>query len=168
MKRRNFERGFFDDEFFQEFEKIEEMMREMLSEHLKDFGEEDVKALENSRPKVYGFTLEFGPEGKGKLTEFGAAPGMPRQRQEQKQRAEQQPFVDVIDHPDSITLVAELPGVEEKHLDVKALGKQLSLRVTDPQRLFSKIMVLPSEVEPKTLKSSLKNGILEIVLKKKK
>ena len=161
MKKHNFGRGFFDDDFFAGFDKIEEMMRDMLDSHFEHFDEADLKKMEGTRPKVYGFTLEFGPEGKGRLTEFGASPGV--QRQEQKKN---EPFVEVINHPENVTVIAELPGVDEKHLDVKAFAKQLSLRVTDPQRLFSKTVVLPAEVDPKTLKRSLKNGILELVLKK--
>ena len=163
MKKRNFGRGFFDDDFFAEFERIEEMMRDMLDEHLEHLDDSDLKQMEGSRPKIYGFTLEFGPEGKGKLTEFGNTHSMQRQEQKQKKG---EPFVDVINHPENVTVIAELPGVDEKHLDVKAFAKQLSLRVTDPQRLFSKTVVLPAEVDPKTLKRSLKNGILELVLKK--
>ena len=169
-KRRPFEFGF-DDDFFEEFDRIEEMMRQMLDSHLREFEKMDEEELRrqskqpNFKPRVYGFTLSFGPEGKGELREFGGAGRLQEQRTESKQS---EPFVDMINNPDSITLIAELPGVEEKHLQLKAFPKQLSIRVNDPQRFLTKTIALPAEVAWDSLKHSLKNGILEIVLKKKK
>ena len=153
----------FNDEFFEEFEQIEEMMRQMLESHFKDF---DEKALEAHLPKqrVYGFTMSFGPEGKKQFNELGAVTA----RQKAVERNAIEPLVDVIERPDSVSIIAELPGVGEEHLQLKAFPKQLSLRVTDPDRLFSKTMTLPAEVLWDSMKHSLKNGILEIVLKKKK
>ncbi len=37
MKKRNAEGWFFDDEFFEEFERMEGMMRKMLSERMEGF-----------------------------------------------------------------------------------------------------------------------------------
>jgi HSP20 family molecular chaperone IbpA len=51
---------------------------------------------------------------------------------------------------------------------LKAFPRQLNLRVSDPLRLFSKTLALPAEVDHASLKYTLKNGILEVVLKKKK
>ncbi|MEM4254955.1 MAG: hypothetical protein QXR53_01355 [Candidatus Norongarragalinales archaeon] len=163
MKRRNFERDFFNDDFFEEFEKIEEMMRDMLDAHFRDLNENDLRNLEGTRPKVYGFTLEFGPEGKGKLKEIGITPALRKQPEPKSE-----PFVEILNHPEEIRVVAELPGVEEKHLHLKVFPKQLSIRVSDPQRFLAKVVSLPAEVVEKSFKSTLKNGILEIVLKKKK
>ena len=157
MKRR---KGLgFDDDFFQEFEKIEELMRKMLDSHFEDFEDDD---LRSAQPRVYGFSLSFGPEGKGELKELSAMPK--RQEREPKQNDR---FVEVLNLPQEVTLVVELPGVEPKHIHLKAFSKQLSIRVTDPDRLFSKTIALPAEVEPDSLKKTLKNGILEVVLKKK-
>ncbi|HIH20878.1 TPA: hypothetical protein HA244_06435 [Candidatus Micrarchaeota archaeon] len=64
--------------------------------------------------------------------------------------------------------MAELPGVEPKDLQLRAFPNQLSIRVNDPERLLSKTFALPAEVVWDSVKHSLKNGILEIVLKKRK
>ena len=151
-----------DDGFFEEFGQIEEMMRQMLESHFKDF---DEKALEAKlpQPRVYGFTLSFGSEGKNKLKQFG----LPAQKQVQA-KGMAEPVFELMEKPDSITIVAELPGVEPKDLQLRAFPNQLSIRVNDPERLLSKTFALPAEVVWDSVKHSLKNGILEIVLKKRK
>ena len=156
----------FDDEFFSGFDEIEEMMRKMLEQHFEGFE----PGMEGGKPNVYGFTLSFGPEGKREFREFGSPQRGGVGRQVQKQKKEQQGdlLVDVIDDKDSIKVIAELPGVEEKHLNLKAFPKQLSIRVTDPARFFTKTFALPAEVLWEAVSHSLKNGILEVVLKKKK
>ncbi|MFH1056349.1 MAG: Hsp20/alpha crystallin family protein [Candidatus Micrarchaeota archaeon] len=164
-KRRPFGSLGFDEDFFAEFDKIEEMMREMMESHFGELQKGDLHDLGKFKPMVYGFTLEFGPEGKAKLTEFGK--NRPVGRVVQK-HGEKDVFMDVINNKDDLTIVAELPGVVEEHLHLKAFPKQLGIRVSDPNRLLSKTFGLPAEVDEGSLKYSLKNGILEVVLKKKK
>lgn len=182
MKKRSPEGWFFDDDFFAEFERLEEMMRKMLAERLDDFekpgldferaGAQGGKGM--GRPRVYGFTLEFGPEGEAKFTDMTGSqiplprtPGSP-QKQVQRQRGGSDPHFELIDRPGELSIIVELPGVEEKHLHLKAFPRQLGIRVSDPDRLFAKTLSLPAEVDGASLQSSLKNGILEITLKKKK
>ncbi|HLC38329.1 MAG TPA: hypothetical protein VJI71_02645 [Candidatus Norongarragalinales archaeon] len=158
-----------NDEFFEEFEKIEEEMRKMLESHLKEFESDEFKSIDDLKPRIYGFTLSFGPEGKKEIMEFGTG-SQPSKMQKalQEKKAGWQPFVEVLNKPGEVSIVAELPGVESKHLDLKAFPNQLNLRVSDPLRLLSKTIALPSEVDHASLKYTLKNGILEVVLKKKK
>ena len=165
-KRSPFGLGFNDD-FFSDFDEIEEMMRKMLEQHFGGF--EGFEPPGKGGQNVYGFTLSFGPEGKKEFKEFGNAPRAGGARQVQKQNKEQSDLlVDVIDDKDSVRVIAELPGVDEKHLNLKAFPKQLSIRVNDPQRFFAKTIALPAEVLWDSIQHNLKNGILEVMLKKKK
>lgn len=163
MRKKNFENGFFDDDFFAEFERIEEIMREMLDAHFQEFEKGDRLEPDNEfRPRVYGFTLEFGPEGKAKFAELAGKPSIQKPTPKVHD-----PFVEVINGKDQVTLITEVPGVDQKHLHLKPYAKQVSMRVSDPDRMLSKTIALPMEVDPESMSYSLKNGILEITLKKR-
>lgn len=165
MRKKNFEKGFFDEDFFAEFERIEEIMRDMLDAHFQEFEKGDtLEPNTEFRPRVYGFTLDFGPEGKAKFAELAGKPSVQKSAPIAKAH---DPFVEVINGKDEITLVTEIPGVEQKHLHLKPYLKQIAMRVTDPDRMLSKTIALPFEVDPASMHYSLKNGILEIIFKKK-
>ena len=75
-------------------------------------------------------------------------------------------ITDVFDEGDHIKIVAELPGVEEKDISIAVDGKHLGISAEVAGRKYHKELELPSQVET-TYQSSCKNGILQIVAKKK-
>ncbi|MHA2301486.1 MAG: Hsp20/alpha crystallin family protein, partial [Candidatus Thorarchaeota archaeon] len=77
-----------------------------------------------------------------------------------------EPLVDVIDEDGEIVVVAELPGVEKDELKVRVKGKTLTIDVDNPQRPYHKEINLPAKVRKEDAKSSMRNGVLEVRLKK--
>ena len=65
-----------------------------------------------------------------------------------------------------IIVVAELPGVEKEELKVRVKGKTLTIDVDNPQRPYHKEISLPAKVRKEDAKSSMRNGVLEVRLKK--
>ncbi|MFH0863330.1 MAG: archaeal heat shock protein Hsp20 [Candidatus Altiarchaeota archaeon] len=164
MKRnRRFRDGFEDfmgDDFFAEFEGEFRRMQDHMS-HLFD------EALRNNetdhvRRYVYGFTMHTGPDGKPVLEEFG---NVPRHGEDQIP-GEREPMVDVIDGRDEVTVIAELPGVDKKNIDLKSDETSLTISVRDHARRYHKVLDMPGEVDPESIKAQYKNGILEVKLKK--
>lgn len=93
------------------------------------------------------------------------------------------PRLDVIDRDQEILVLAELPGVEKKNIDVSVSDNVLVIkgsvsRESEKQKEgyfrreiarndFSRSLALPEEVEATKINASLKNGVLEVVLPKK-
>jgi HSP20 family protein len=151
------------------FDQIDEMMRRMMEDMnggtLFDMDSIEKFLRENpdgTNPFTFGFSIRPGPDGRPMIQRFGNAPdpdghGMTPQLE---------PLVDVIDEDGDIIVVAELPGVEKDELKVRVKGKTLTIDVDNPQRPYHKEISLPAKVRKEDAKSSMRNGVLEVRLKK--
>ncbi len=79
-----------------------------------------------------------------------------------------EPIVDVFDEEGYIRLIAELPGVSEDKIIIEVTGDILNLTASDTDKKYAKEILLPSKVNPQSLKTTYKNGILEITLEKER
>jgi len=111
---------------------------------------------------MYGIRVKVGPQGPV-LSKFGTIkptlePGAPEVRE---------PLTDVFESDGEVTVIAELPGVEEKDIKLKTTESMLKISAETKDRKYSKDVELPVKVtgEPK---SSYRNGVLEVKLKKAK
>jgi HSP20 family protein len=149
-KRRN---PFFD--LFSEFDRMDEMMDEMMKRAFE--GVEVAK----DKPLSYGFSMRIGPDGKPQIREFG---NLQPTDQKIKVRGEREPLVDVIDKEKEIDVLAELPGVEKKDIQVNATEDTLSILVPNK---FSKQIPLKEKVK-EDVRAQYKNGVLTVTLQKQK
>ncbi len=79
-----------------------------------------------------------------------------------------EPAVDVFDEAKEIVVVAEVPGVGLNDLELKVQDKVLSLSTKSKAGMnYRKDIELSSEVDADTLRTTWRNGILEIRLRKK-
>jgi HSP20 family protein len=151
--------SFFGDDFdfpgFGGFEDFDEIFERLFGESFEDIE----KQVKTDKPFVKGISIKIGPDGKPQVREFGNSlqPGKQDVRE---------PLVDVIDCGKEVRVIAELPGVDKQHVNLSVSGDVLDLSVLDPQRKFARQIKLPAEVSEKDVKATLKNGILEICLKK--
>lgn len=165
---------------------VEEMMRDidrMTEEMLKEFTEWVPKDLLRERklpdgsssrqmgPFVWGWSVTIGPDKKPVIREFGnlkpsygARTGEPPFNI----RKEREPLVDVLESDREIMVVAELPGVDKQNINISATERTLNISVDTPERKYHKELELPDEVDPSSGKSSYKNGVLEITLRRSK
>lgn len=79
-----------------------------------------------------------------------------------------EPLVDIIIVDKEVQVVVELPGVEKNDIKLRGTEKTMSISVDTPKRKYYKNLEMPVKVDPKTGKSSYKNGVLEVIVKKKK
>lgn len=171
--RRPFSSGWFFQDIDEMLRDIEEMMNRELKEFTsripKDYVRE--RKLPNGRkvrelgPFVYGYSMTIGPDGKPVVREFG---NVQPSRQGPTIKEEREPLIDVVDVDSEVKVVAELPGVDKKDIKLHALDDVLTISVDTPDRKYYKEVKLPSEVEPKDAKTTYKNGVLEVTLKKTK
>ena len=94
------------------------------------------------------------------------------------------PSVDISEGNTEITVKAEIPGVDEKDIDVSLTGKTLTIRAEKKKEtkeegkdfhrlersygMYKRAFELPAEVDPADVDASYKKGILTVVLKKSK
>lgn len=81
---------------------------------------------------------------------------------------EKEPIVDVFEDGDNVKVMAELPGVEENDVNLKIENNVLTISADTPARKYSKEVKLPTSIERDSVESKLRNGILEVKLRKAK
>lgn len=97
--------------------------------------------------------------------------------------ADWSPTSDVVETKDEIVIKAELPGLEEKDVDVEIEGGMLTIkgerqaeketeekgfrRVERSYGTFLRAFTLPTNVAPERITASFTNGLLEVHLPKK-
>ena len=136
-----------------------------LAAKLREEGVEkrgEIGGLPRGAKGVYGFsvrTLAGKPviESFGNIKETVKGPVVEEVRE---------PMVDIFHEKDRILVIAELPGVSEDKIKIEVAGDILHFTASDGDRKYAKEILLPSEVKPESVKSSYKNGILEIILEK--
>lgn len=118
---------------------------------------------------VYGFTIRTGIGGKKgpHIETFG---NIRKTKQGPKMEETREPIVDVFDEKDSVSIIAELPGVAEKDIKMnfsaKGGGDILILEAASAGRKYSKEILLPASVDVKSKTAKFHNGILEVEFKK--
>jgi len=164
-KRRNpFDMFGFDDDFFKDIlndEKIMEDIRRMTEEMMRMFSN-----AQPGKPIVHGYKITFGEDGKPQIEDFGNRPiksskGKPIISEERK------PLTDIIEGDDDVAVTVEIPGVEKEDIDLNVQNEAIEIKVNTSQRKYHKILDLPCDVIPKTTKATYKNGVLDIVIKRK-
>ena len=153
----------FDDDFF------DDMFNDRFFDDFKRMTEEMFRMLSNAQPGhsyVHGYNVRVGPDGKPRISEFGNHP-VQSDKGKSLISEEREPLTDVMEGEKEVTITVEIPGVEKQDIDLRATENELEIRVNTPQRKYQKIVDLPVEVKPKTTKATYKNGILDVVIKRK-
>ncbi|MEM0173640.1 MAG: archaeal heat shock protein Hsp20 [Sulfolobaceae archaeon] len=149
------------------FDFMEDMMRQ-FEEEFREMEKEFEKMFKEGKqfgPYVYGFRITVGPDGKPVVEEFG---NVKRSRGRPIISEEREPLVDVIEREDEIRVVAELPGVDKNNIKLRVVnGNKLIIQAQSEERKYYKEIELPAEVDEKLAKATYKNGVLDVVLKKK-
>jgi HSP20 family protein len=163
------------------FPDIDEMMKEMekmMQEAFKNVEQQVPKNLIRERkmedgstvremgPIVYGYSVKIGPDGKPQVRKFGNIDAFPNiLGGGMAVKEEREPLVDVIKGEGEIRVIAEVPGVAKEDLKVSADENSVTIESLTGEQRSHKRIDLPEIVDPKTAKSTYKNGILEVSFK---
>ena len=79
---------------------------------------------------------------------------------------EPEPLIDILEEKDGIVVVAELVGFNRENLRIHVKNQRLTLSAESPDRKYHKSLNLPKRVIPSTIRTTYKNGVLEIQLEK--
>jgi len=164
-RRRNpFDNFRIDDDFIDDIlndDRIMDDVRRMAEEMMRMFSN-----AQPGKPYVHGFKVQFGPDGKPKVEDFGNK-SIKSPEGQSMISDEREPLTDIIEGDDDVAVTVELPGVEKQDIDLNVTKESLEIKVDKPQRKYHKTLDLPCGVKPKTTKATYKNGILDVVIKRK-
>ena len=160
------------EQYFYEMDKyFEEILKDVETKIPKDLiKERDLPDGNKSReigPFVYGYSVTVGPDGKPVIREFGNIKPGTHGEKPIEFRDQREPLVDVFNETDIVKVIAELPGVEKKDINLNIEGKSLIISVETPKKFYKKIE-LPENVDYSTPNANYLNGILEVILNKPK
>jgi HSP20 family protein len=158
------------DKMFHEMEKMmEEEFNSFASKVPKDYVRErklpDGSTTREFGPFVYGYSVKIGPDGKPEINQFG---NLKPSRRGPQVKEEREPLVDIIETDGEVHVVAELPGVDKKDIELHGTEETLTISVDIPQRRYYKEVRLPAKVRVNEAKTGYKNGVLEITFPKVK
>ena len=162
-----------DDDIFRDIfndNRIKDIFNDdKVMDDIKKIAEEMMKMFTNvqpGNPVVHGYKIEFGPDGKPQIEDFGnrsvrSPEGVPSISEEIE------PLTDIIEGENDVAITVEIPGVEKEDINLIATEDTLEIKVDSPKRKYHKRIDLPCNVKTKSTKATYKNGILDIVLDKK-
>jgi len=143
-----------------------ELLSKMTEEGKGEFSQTgELSGLPGKAKGVYGFSIKTGIGGKPVVEQFGNIKETEKGVLVEEIR---EPLTDIIVEEERVLVIAEVPGIEEEKVKIEINGDILNLEAEGAERKYAKEILLPSPVEEKPEKVSLKNGILEITLLKKR
>ena len=80
---------------------------------------------------------------------------------------EREPLADVTTTDKEVKVILEMPGVNKENIKINAYDNSVEVKSEHPQRKYHRVIEIPPEADTETIKSTYKNGILEIVFNKK-
>lgn len=154
------------NDIFDEFDHIEHMMDEMMRQAFEY--PTSKRRTTTRKPYVYGFSMTTGPDGKPIIKQFG---NLKPNRQHSKAdireiKTETEPLIDILEQNKTITIVAQLPGIEKEDIHVNVTETQTTITVDTEEHSYHKKLQLPAIVDPRLAETSYKNGVLQIRLQK--
>lgn len=117
---------------------------------------------------VYGVSIKSGLSPKGeeefKVEPFGNVHRKPKGGTVVDDTRE--PLVDVHEEDDHVLVIAELPGVSKKDIQVSLSGEELSIKAQRGAQRYEKEVELPEEFSDEKMRWTCNNGILKIRLER--
>jgi len=164
----------------EEFEDIQKEMERMMAEAIRDVGKipkDLVREYETPTggkvrevgPLVYGYSVTVGADGKPKVREFGnLRPATGAMGGAPQLTSEREPLADVVITDNEVKVIVEVPGIRKEDIKVNAFDNSVEITTLEKaERKYHRIVELPAEADINTVKSTYKNGILEIIFNKK-
>ncbi|TQD29219.1 Hsp20/alpha crystallin family protein [Methanolobus vulcani] len=154
-----------DDKAPDKITSIDELIEHIIDMFSDSITEEDGKTV------IRGFTI-IGQPGK-KPTVFGFNGQHEYDELDYEDDDEegdfyifkQEPFIDIFETDDKVFLLADL-GVEEKHVEYYPYCSHVEISVITNSTGYSRVIDLPCGVDPETMVSNYRNGVLELTFER--
>ena len=126
-------------------------------------GEINFDHIKKGMKGVYGFTINTAAGGAPKVETFGNIRKTPDGPIVDEER---EPITDLFDENEEIVIIAEMPGIEEKDLEIDLKEDILEFSAISKTRTYRKELLLPVKMIKINMRHKFTNGILEIRIKK--
>ncbi len=159
-----FEEWFKDpfEEMIERLEKEAEIPKELVREEETPTGK-----VRKYGPFIYGFSYTHEPGKEPEFKEFGNIRLEPEGRIEPAIQGEREPLADVIEEKDTYEIIVELPGMNKSDIKLNATENSLEIRASNGKKFYKEIS-FQEAVDPDSAKATYKNGVLSLILKKKR
>ncbi len=150
---------------FKGIEKLVDIAQELKESggEIKKEGEIDLGNLKKGMKGVFGFSVKSAVGGKPVVEPFGNIKRTPKGPTIEKER---EPITDIFDEEDEVIVMAEMPGINADDIKLDLKEDILDISAQNKDRKYHKEVLLPAKIKAETLRSSYKNGILKIKMKK--
>lgn len=126
-------------------------------------GEINLDHIKKGMKGVYGFTINTAAGGTPIVETFGNIKKTP---EGPKVDEEREPITDIFDEKSEVVIIAEMPGVEAKDIEIDLKEDILEIKAIGKNRTYRKELLLSIKAGKENLKHKFTNGILEIKIKK--
>ncbi len=177
----NRKKRFFDDIWNFNFDELFRSFEEDINKNTQFNSSE----FQEGGPISYGYSIRVGPDTNykpeirqwGNVNDYRRKQGLPDLQFPLQGLSEpalpetstsDERYVDFIDEDENLKIIVEVPGFTKDNLtiNVDESGSEISLTGTSESKELNQTIKLPSKIDPKSTKSSIKNGVLEIRSKK--
>ena len=117
-----------------------------------------IKGLQDLKG-VYGVRVRTMADGSPSVQPFG---NIKKSQKGPVVEEVREPIIDIFDESDHINVVAEMPGIEEKDVQIEIKGDILNISAEGKNRKYQKEVLLSREATGEDMTWAYKNGMLEI------
>ncbi|MEK6972636.1 MAG: Hsp20/alpha crystallin family protein [archaeon] len=146
-------------------EEIEKQMDTLMKDMMSS------QSMQSGKPNFFSVSIKVDKNGNKTIrTMDGSQANVQKSRvMPNKTTDVNEPLADIHDLGDKLSIIADMQGMTEKDVKINVENDSLiAINANDGTRTFSKNVELPADIDKKSLRTSFKNGILEITLNKKK
>jgi HSP20 family protein len=182
---RRFDSTYFADDLFTDLEEVEKEFEDAfmdiktLKELMKDYETPEDVGVREFSSFVYGYSITIELDDKPRVREIrnvrnegvGSSErsrtrnGISKYNRPQI-TAGRESLAEVNVYDKEVKVVLEMPGVRKEHIRIQAYKNSVEVSSDHPRRKYQ-VIDIPPVADIKTIRSTYKNGILEIVFKKK-
>ncbi|PWU82627.1 MAG: heat-shock protein Hsp20 [Candidatus Nitrosopolaris wilkensis] len=182
---RRFDSRYFADDLFTDFEEVEKIFEDAFmdikatKELMIDYEIQKDVGVEEFSSFVYGYSMTMELDDRPHVREIrniridsvGSSGSSKKRKRVSKYNSpqitsEREPLAEVNVYDKEVKVVLEIPGVSKEHIKIQAYKNSVEVCSDHPQRKYQ-VIDIPQVADIKTIRSTYKNGILEIVFKKK-
>lgn len=158
--------GFFD-ELFDDLEREITEMEENMSTIFKEAHRISLKTSDDDRYHVCGFSMYVGRDGNSYMEEFEDTPEVDTSGSKMQESMQDEGHLsEIIEGEKEISIIIELPGIEQKDIELNVTEDKFEMDVNTEDRRYHKVLDLPCKVKPETKKETYKNGILAVKIRR--
>jgi HSP20 family protein len=76
-------------------------------------------------------------------------------------------LIDIMEGTQDVAVTVDIPGVEKEDIDLYVTADTLEITIDSDVLKFHKLLSFPCEVDVETAEATYRNGVLDVIIKKK-